>query len=171
MKSTIISVAAVASLLLSGCVSQHPQTVEEFRQAVPGAFMAKVETYEVDRPFSEVSGSFEKYAPKCLDVTIETESRTNMSYQYIVTDYNPTVVAGRDITELHLQRHHAQGVMNVTKEPEGGYYLLVADATPVGKNNTRIDIYGPSRGFDVITRAIKGWASGKNMGCPDLTKI
>ena len=158
------------TLLLSGCVTHHPQTAEEFRQAVPGAFLAKVETFEVDRPFEEVAKTFQKQAPGCLDVTIKTTSRTNTSYQVIVTDYNPTVVVTRDRAELHLQQHHAQGVMNVTKEPEGGYYLLVADATPVDAKRTRIELYRPSVGQKVLIKAVKGWATGDNIGCPDLTK-
>jgi hypothetical protein len=60
--------------------------------------------------------------------------------------------------------------MKVTKEPEGGYYLMVFDAIRAGKNTTRIDYYGPSRGQDTMVKAIKGWANGENVGCPDLTK-
>lgn len=159
--------------LLSGCavMSGHPQTAEEFRQAVPGAFLGEVESFEVNRPFSDVAGTFRKKAPECLDMTIKTTSRTRMSYQVIITTYNPTVLVNAERAELHLQQHHEAGVLNVTKEPEGGYYLLVADAVPVGKNRTRVDLYRPSAGFDVLTRGIKGWATGDVLGCPDLTKI
>ena len=52
-------------LALSGCVS-HPQTAEEFRKAVPGALSAKVETIEVDRPFSQVARTFQKMGPNCF---------------------------------------------------------------------------------------------------------
>jgi hypothetical protein len=72
--------------------------------------------------------------------------------------------------ELHVQQHQS-GVLKVTKEPEGGYYLLVADAYPVDKSRTRVQMFGPSIGYDVLIRAIKGWASGENLGCPDMTKI
>lgn len=61
--------------------------------------------------------------------------------------------------------------MKVTKEPEGGYYLLVADAYPVDKTRTRVQIFHPSMGSDVLIQAIRGWASGENLGCPDMTKI
>jgi hypothetical protein len=70
-----------------------------------------------------------------------------------------------------LQQHHEAGVLNVTKEPEGGYYLMVADAFPVGDNRTHVDLYRPSMGFDVIVKGIKGWATGEIQGCPDLTKL
>ena len=168
-----IAVATLLGFMLSGCVlfTGHPQSAEEFRQAITkGAFLTKHETYEVDRPFKKVASDFKKKAPECLNVRIETTSSTRMSYQVIVTVYKATVVATGKKAELHVQQHHEKGVMNVTKEPEGGYYLIVADATPAGKNKTRIDIYGPSKGFSTMIGAIKGWASGKVKGCPDLTK-
>ncbi len=157
------------TVMVSGCVS-HPQTAEEFRKAVPGAFMAKVETFEVNRPFSQVANTFQKMAPQCLSKTIKTTSQTRQSYQVIVTTYTPTVLVSGNKAELHVQQHHEQGVLNVSKEPRGGYYLMVADAQPVNKEKTRVDLYRPSMGFDPMVKAIRGWATGDNVGCPDLTK-
>lgn len=171
MDRSAMLAAALCCALLSGCaaMSGHPQNAEEFRKAVPGAFMAKVETFEVDRPFPEVAETFREKAPECLDVTIRTVSRTNMSYQVIVTTYKPTVLVNGNKAELHLQFHHEQGVLNVTKEPDGGYYLLVADLFPVGSNRTRVDLYRPSVGYDVLIKGVKGWAASGSSGCPDLT--
>lgn len=171
MRNRTTPLLALLALLLAGCATQHPQTAEEFRQAVPGAFMAKTESFEVDRPFREVADTFKRKAPECLNVTVRTTSRTNMSYQVIVTEYTPTVVATEKRTELHVQMHHKSGVLKVTKEPAGGYYLLVADAYPLGAARTRVQWFGPSRGFEPLIRAVKGWASGENLGCPDMTKI
>jgi hypothetical protein len=156
-------------LALFGCIS-HPQTAEEFRKAVPGAFSATVESFEVDRPFSQVASTFQEMGPDCLSKTIKTTSRTNMSYQVIVTTYKPTVLVSAKKAELHVQFHHEQGVINVSKEPDGGYYLLVADAQPVTQTKTRIDLYRPSMGHGVLIQAVKNWATGENVGCPDLTK-
>lgn len=156
--------------VLTGCVTSHPQNAIEFRAAAPGAFLAKVEKYEVSQPFQKVASRFEKMAPKCLNVTIKTVSQSTTSYQVIVTEYKPTVILSEDRAELHVQQHHAQGVMKITEEPEGGYYLMVVDAIKVDEGTTRIEYYGPSVGHESIIKAIKGWASGENMGCPDLTK-
>lgn len=170
MNNLIIRSLLLSCMFLVGCVS-HPQTAEEFRVAVPGAFMGKVETFEVDRSFSTISNTMKRKAPECLDVTIKTTSQTTTSYQVIVTNYNPTVIVTDQRAELHLQQVHEQGVMNVSKVPENGYYLLVMDATPISGNKTRIDMYRPSIGFDVLIKALKGWSTGDNVGCPDLTKI
>ncbi len=171
MKKQACSIAALVAVSLAGCAVKQPQTAEEFRQAVAaGAMMTKTESYEVSRPFRAVAETFRKRAPECLRVSVRTVSQTGTSYQNILTEYTPTVVAGGERAELYVQQLHKTGVLYPSKPPEGGIYLFVADATPQG-NRTRIQIYGPSRGYDVLHRAVRGWASGENLGCPDMTKI
>jgi hypothetical protein len=170
MAVPIVRTFAAAAVLLSGCVTQHPQNAEEFRKAAPGAFLAKVETHEINRSMQAIGATFRKRAPECLNMRVTTTSQTSGSYQVIVSLYKPTVVVTDARAELHIQRHHEKGVLAVTKEPEGGYYLIVADAYPVDANRSRLQIFGPSVGYDVIYRAIIGWATGKELGCPDLTK-
>jgi hypothetical protein len=169
MNRYVVVIVALNLLALLGCIS-HPQTAEEFRKAVPGAFSATVETFDVERPFSQVASTFQKMGPNCLSKTIKTTSQTTTSYQVIVTTYKPTVVVTSRKAELHVQQHHDQGVLAVSKEPEGGYYLLVADAQPVTQTKTRVDLYRPSMGHGVLIQAVKNWATGENVGCPDLTK-
>lgn len=162
---------AVAVLALSGCVTSHPMTADEFRAAVrPGTFSAEFETFEVDRSFMDVAQTFQEKAPSCLSGRIKTTSQTNTSYQVIVTRYTPTVQVSTERAEIHLQQHHEQGVLKITEEPENGYYMLVADAYPVDESHTRIEMFRPAFGYKHIIAAIKGWAKGDNMGCPDLTK-
>jgi hypothetical protein len=164
-----IAFAALAAL--AGCAVQYPQTAEEFRQQAPGAFMGQKQTFEAKRPFREVAKTFQAKAPECLNVSVRTVSQGGGSYQSYLTTYKPTVVVDAKRAELHVQRQYKGGGIIVPgKEPEGGLYMLVADAVPVDRNTTRIDIYGPSRGADTLIRAITGWASGQNVGCPDLTK-
>jgi hypothetical protein len=148
-----------------------PQTAEEFRKAVPGAVMAKTDSYEVNRSMKDVAATFRRKAPECLNVSVRTVSQTTTSYQNILTEYKPTVVVNGERAELHVQQLHKTGVMYPSKPPEGGIYLLVADAFPLPGNRTRIQTYGPSKGYDVLYRAVRGWASGENVGCPDMTKI
>lgn len=163
--------AVSLSLVLTACVTSHPQNAEEFRAAVPGAFMAMTETVEVNRSFSDVAATFRKKAPECLNVKVEMTERSATSYHVVVTAYKPTVVVNNERAELHVQQTHEKGVLNVTEVPDGGYYLLVADAYPLDGSRTRLELFGPSRGYDVLIRAVKGWASGENLGCPDMTKI
>jgi hypothetical protein len=161
---------ALVGVLLQACGGM-PQSAEEFRKAVPGAMMAKTDTYEVNRSYRDVAATFQRKAPECLNLAVRTVSQTTTSYQNILTEYKSTVVAGGDRAELHLQQLHKTGVIYPSKPPEGGAYIIVADAYPQPGNRTRMQLYGPSMGYDVVYRAIRGWASGDNLGCPDLTKI
>ena len=159
------------TLALAGCAQNFPQNADEFRQMLPGSFMGKVQSFESQRPLREVARTFETRAPECLNVSVRTVSRTSTSYQNILTTYKATVLATDKRAELHLQRHYeGGGVIIPGKEPPGGLFMLVADATPIDRNRTRVEIYSPSVGTDVLIRAINGWASGQNLGCPDMTK-
>lgn len=169
MKRKIALTAALFATLLPGCVTM-PLTAQEFREAVPKARSAEMETFEVNRPFREVAATFRGRADKCLAITIRTRSSTAQSYQDYTTTYKPTVVVASDRAELHLQRH-LSNTITVSPEPEGGYYLMVVDAFPAGRNKTKVVMYRPAWAFDVLIRAVKGWASGETLGCPDLTKI
>ena len=156
--------------LLAACAVQHPQNAEEFRQYVPGATFGKVQTFEANRPFREVAKTFRAKAPECLEVavrTVETGATSNIN---VLTTYTPTVVVSEKRAELHVQRSLKGNVIVPGKPPEGGDYYLVADATPLDRNRTRIDIYAPSIGANTLIRAVTGWATGENLGCPDLTK-
>jgi hypothetical protein len=166
----IQAVALVA--LLAACVAM-PQNPEDFRKAVSGgAMMTKTDSYEVNRSTQAVGTSFKQRAKECLGVQVRTVSQTSTSYQNILTTYKPTVVANAQRAELHVQQlHKGGGVIYPQKPPEGGVYIFVADATPVSANRTRIQLYGPSMGYDVLYRAVRGWTTGENFGCPDMTKI
>lgn len=172
MNKQICSIAAVAAATLASCAVKQPQTAEEFRQAVPGAFMAKKETFEVNRPFRAVAETFRKRAPECLSVSVRTtSSQSGTSHQVIVADYKPTVVVTGERAELHVQERHKQGAVRVAKEPEDGHYLVVADAYPVDKNKTRLELFGPTGGPGaLVIRTLKSWASGESTACPDFTR-
>jgi hypothetical protein len=47
----------------------------------------------------------------------------------------------------------------VSKEPEGGFYLLVADARPVSAAKTRIDLYHPTIEHAQLVQAVRAWAA------------
>ena len=161
-------IASSAALL--GACAQNPQTAEEFRQAIPKATFGKLQSFEAKRPFREVAKTFQAKAPECLNVKVRMVERSATSSSNILTTYKPTVLVGAEKAELHVQRTMQGNVITPGKVPEGGLYYLVADATPIDRGRTRIDIYAPSIGADTLVRAVSGWATGENVGCPDLTK-
>jgi hypothetical protein len=162
--------ALATAILLAGCANQ-PQTAEEFRKFIPGVPMGKVESFEVNRSYREVVKTFQAKAPECLNVSVRRVSQNGTVMQNMLNVYKPTVRVTDTRTELHVQRHtQGPAVTMVGQEPPGGYYVFVADASPSGSAKTRIDTYGTSIGVDALYRAVKGWASGQNLGCPDMTK-
>ena len=171
MKNRVLT-GLLAAACVAGCAGgKQPMSAEEFRKVAPGAFLMKSESYEVNRPLKQVAAAFQKRAPECLNQTIRMTERSATHSLNVVTTYKPTVVVGNDRAELHLQRRHDRGVIKAYEEPPDGHYILVVDAYPAGAGRTRIQLVGVSKGHDVIYRAINGWATGENMGCPDLTKI
>jgi hypothetical protein len=170
MNYRVLLTTLITTVSLSGCVGHMPQTADEFRKELPGAFLGEVEKFDVNRSYTDIGKTFQKMAPKCLNVRIKSTSQSSTSYQVVVTKWHPTVKITKQKTELHSQQLHEQGVMNVYKVPPNGYYMMVVDATPTGKNKSQVTMYRSSVGNETLIKAIKGWASGKNLGCPDLTK-
>lgn len=173
MRILLIPLMVLFQFHLAGCAGNRttmPMSAEAFRQAVPGTATMERETFEVNRQFDSVVSTFKRKATECLDKTVTTSSRAGGSYQVIVSNWNPTFTATRDQAELHIQRVYEKGVLQVYDEPEKGHFVMVVDIAPASLRKTKIDIYRPSRGLEVILKAVKSWATGKDIVCPDMTK-
>jgi hypothetical protein len=156
--------------LLAACV-QFPQTPQETREYIRTSTMGKVQSFEVRRPYREVSRTFQARATECLSLTVRATERGGGSASTVRSTYRPTVVADEKRTELRLQQQERGNVIIPGKEPEGGFYVVLADATPASANSTKVEIYSASRRFDIVVKAITGWAEGGNLGCPDMTAM
>jgi len=148
------------ALLLSACAI--PMTPNEFRKAAKaGEALSTFETFDVNRPVAEVGATFKAKASECLSYKIgSSHGAGSKTHYYGVT--TPTVKRSKDKVELYFQVKYDNTVGDI---PKDGYYDLVADAYAHGKK-TRVDIYRRTKA-GVLAEAIKGWASGENLGCPD----
>jgi len=163
VRVSILSTFFVA-VALGGCAS--PQTADEFRQT-----KTKVDAHEVNRPLREVAATLRSRAPECLSATVR---RTIPGPTYTVIDvaYKPKVVVTERKAELLLQMKYVRGVATTIGEPEGGYYVLVADVYAVDSKHSRTEMFASGLGgYDPVVRAINGWIDGKDLGCPDLSKV
>jgi len=165
-KTALILVMLVG---VSACSTKIPQSAEEFRQVAPTAFMGSKEEMVVARPYPEISATIKKMAPKCLNVTLTTQQRAGYGYSTSIMHYTPTVIATSQRTELHVQTIFENAVM-IGTPPKNGVYQLVVDVFPAGAKQSRAVIYGPSMGLGTMIKGVKGWITGDNIGCPDLTK-
>ena len=152
----------LAALLLAGCA--NPQTADEFRQKT------KVDAREVNRPLREVAATLRSRAPECLSATVR-RTVPGPTYHVIDVAYKPTVVVTDRRAELHLQMRYVRGVATTVGEPEGGYYVLVADVYAVDSKHSRAEMFASGAGYDPVIRAINGWVTGKDLGCPDMSKV
>jgi len=130
-------------VFLSACAAQPPQSAEALRQAVT---TSKAQTFEVRRRHRDVAASLQRNAQKCLDVRTKD------------VVYKPTMVVSARRAELHVHR----------QEAGGGYYVLVADALPVRRGRTALQLYAPP-GYDALVGAVKAWANGVSAACPDMS--
>ena len=158
---------AVAAAVLGGCA--NPQTADEFRKSVPDSMTGKRVTFEASRPVGEIARTFQAKAPECLTVKVKAYHQTGTASWMTLKAYKPTVRVTDKRVELVLQVHDEAATANVG-EPPGGFYVFVADATAVNAAKTRVDLYTSGSTQDSLTRAVTGWATGKNLGCPDLGK-
>jgi hypothetical protein len=169
MQWALIAIA----LVLSGC-GMAPKNAEEYRQATRDGSrygLTTIETFEVERPFREVSSTLQRKSDECLKVGIHwTATNRYGNTRSGVHTYKPTFVNGSTKAELHIQRLRTGGGDIDANAPPGGFYKAVLDATPVGKTRTKIEIYTQSADEELLRRALRGWAQGSNPGCPDLGK-
>jgi len=182
MKSRVLrtyetmSLIAVA-LCLQGCAGA-PKNAEEFREMVRSGArynLKTIESFEVARSLADVSATLRKRTDECLRVimTAQGTARGNLGALVERTTthtYKPTFIATAKKTELHVQMKRAGGGTYELGAPPDGYYRVVLDAVPVGQNRTKIDMYINSSDDNLIRNALRGWAQGTNLGCPDVTK-
>ena len=170
----IFTLIALISLgfLSSGCSVKQPMNVTEFKQMVPESMFGKSEQVEVKNSLKKIAKTFKKRADQCLKVSIRRQSCYSTGYggrhcSTTVMHYKPTVLVSKKKVELHVQVD-VEGAIQLSEVPDGGAYTLVADVLPVSKNRSRLELYYGLFGSDIMVKAIKGWASGKSKGCPDL---
>lgn len=159
-----------AVFAVAGC-GTAPKNAQEFRQATRDGVrlgLTSMETFDVERPLREVSSILQRKANECLNVSVRwSATNTYGNTRSGVHTYKPTFVANTDRAELHLQRKRSGGGDVDIGAPADGFYDVVVDAIPVGPKRTRIEIY---QGDKLMRTALRGWAKGDNLGCPDLTK-
>jgi hypothetical protein len=157
---------SLLTILLSAC-GGLPLTTGEFRQAAKNrqAFSTS-ESFEVKRSFTEVVQTFRKKAPECLSYDIGSTKKPIIGIGSSTRFYGrakPTLSVSANKAELDFQVKYEN---TATKVPDDGYYYLVADVYPSGANKTRVNLYWRTK-VDTLARAVRGWASGENLGCPD----
>ena len=165
--------AVIAGLLLgmlSGCAAMvAPQNPDEFRARIPESYK---ERHHIKRPYRVVADVLAKKARECLNISFRMEwVEYNGPYRHkrqTTVKYKSTMHEAGGKTVLAVQYKAIPKLFPVQNEPPDGIYAVVVDAYPSG-NGTQLDIYGLESNKRLVPQAIKHWANGTNMGCPDLS--
>lgn len=144
---------------LTGCAGVA-MTPLEFRDSVKqeGEY---IDSLIVNRPFGEVTRTMKKMSDECLNFSLASSTNGQIGKPWAWVKGSLEVSAKH--AELRLQYKTTN---YIGTRPEDGVYLLVSDVTPVGAARTQVDIYYWENVKDAA-KAIKGWASGDMLGCPD----
>lgn len=174
----LLSITSVMLFILSGCaVHPTPQNAEEYRKVVrDGAYGTLIETYIVSSPYSTVSNRINKKAKKCLNKTFTkrvcTSTRSSTDCHDTSISFIPTVRKAKGKMELHMQRKsNPDTTIYVGGEPPAsGMYTSIIDIEPAGRNKTKITVYSPEDFYKETPDAVRHWAEGTNMGCPEFVR-
>jgi len=158
---------------LCGCGSLgQPMSPSEFREQVSHSSFATVQSFDAARPYQQVVETLRKKSQECLAVAT-TSSGTVFQGNMAMREtshavYKPTLAASDNKTELAVQIDFGEHVL-VQKVPEGGMYILVAEAAPVDARTTKVTIYRGKIGkAQDIDDAIRSWVQGTSSSCPNL---
>lgn len=168
-----IALGLTLSAALCGCGSLgQPMSPSEFRETVGGSSFGTVESFEATRPYDQVVDTLRKKANECLAVATTSSGTVfqgNMATRETSHSvYKPTVSVAGQTMQLAVQVDFGPHAV-VQKVPEGGFYILVADATPAGTKATKVTIYHGKLGkAKEIGAAVRGWATGTSASCPNL---
>jgi hypothetical protein len=167
-------VFAVFTALLTGCGSM-PGTPELLIQnAKDGATFSDKDSIVVKRSFADVSDVLKKKSNECFQqkvaYTVPDISPGIKLNRREVRAFTPKVAVTKQRTRVTVQSKLTQGPAEMDDMPPDGWYMLVVDAYPVDKGTTRVESYFQQPNYQGVFTAIKQWANGTNMGCPDLTQ-
>ena len=172
MQRTLTLALTLAAIGGCGALAQ-PMNAAEFRQVVGGSSFGTVVSFDVARPYQQVIDTLRKKSDECLAVTATSSGTVfqgNMPMRETSTSvYKPTLSIADHRTELAVQVDFGAHT-TVQKKPDGGFYILVADAVPAGAGAAKVTIYRGRLGkAEEIGNAIRDWASGASTSCPKLS--
>jgi hypothetical protein len=168
-----VPVGIVLTAMLCGCGALgQPMSPAEFRQTVGGSSLGSVTSFDAALPYRQVAETLRKKANECLAVATSstgTVMQGNMAMRETSHAlYKPTLSMTEQQMELAVQVDFGAHT-TIQKKPDGGFYILVADAVPAGANTTKVTIYRGVLGkAKDIGSAIHDWSTGASSTCPNL---
>jgi hypothetical protein len=145
-----------------------PQTRTEFKEVSAGSR----ESYEVNRPYGKVVEILKTKSAECLSTRLRRRQCTGSNCADDIITYTPTIVHAGNKLELSVQVDVPRSMtdLRLYKDPKGGRFIVLADVAPSGKGKTKLDVYAPYWTNKTIPKAVRHWAEGTSLGCPNLAE-
>jgi len=161
------------TLLLVGCITM-PETPEILIKNVKdGGIYTEKDIFVVNKPISQIAAVLKNKSAECLQqkvsLTMQDASPGIKLNRKEVHVYTPKVTVKNYHVRLTLQEKVTEGATQLGNPPPDGMYMMVVDAYPIDKNSTRVESYIQSGGRSAF-KAVKLWATGKDMSCPNLNQ-
>lgn len=153
--------------LLAACVPA-PKTAGEFRAMMkshansPGV---RVEHFQVNRPYKQVTQFVKTKSNECLKASIRWSERSATSASAGIIRYQPYASISANKAEIYA----VETYMSPRGEPRGDkIFTFLADFAPAAGNKTKVDLYYTWGKRTLVAKAVKAWAEGDDVGCPNL---
>lgn len=161
---SILALAVVLVSLLSGCETIAGTPQQLISNIKKDGDSDSIQKFEVNRPLPAVSATLKNQSQRCLAVRMRIQTKDFSS----IYTYTPQMSVGRNHSRLTLQWRVNDWFAEGEPRPNG-WYVMVVDAYSAGPNKTRLECYS---GMDkpIVLKAVRNWADGSNLGCPDLTQ-
>lgn len=161
---------ALATVVLSACAMNYPQTREEFRQGLASSDsrFKFVDTHVAKRRFDDVVKSLNQNVPQCFNQNVTTtRTQGGMMTMNQTDEWRTTVkVINRNRAEVTTQQT-MKGAIVPVKVPPGGFYVNAVDIERLTPSTTKLSFYGTtSSGSKERWDLIRQWSDGKPTPCP-----
>lgn len=167
MNAKALQLVVLVAALLTACA--NPRTAGEYRkmhQDHPNAPGARHEKFEVNRPMKQVAQDVKRNAEECLNVTMSYAERTSTSFASGVNRIRPYANITNTSAEIYAT---STAVFNGQESDAPHFFYFLLDLTPIAKGKTHAELYY-SWGEPIprTAKAVKAWATGQDVGCPNL---
>ena len=170
MTRSIFAIAAVFAL--SGCFGSAPQDAGQMRTMSKSNVFGAQTSYKVARSYNGVVASLRKGANKCLNRNQVVRSTYRPGpmmapvSRQMVFYYSTTMKSGRGGTEM-MMRKKFQGAKLIGGGADNSGVFYLVDVKPAS-GGTVLNVYGGKIGYGELNAAVKQWASGGSIRCPEL---
>jgi hypothetical protein len=160
-------VAFAAMIALSVCACTVSMNSDDFKKEASGTSTGVSERFTVELPFDRVMANLKGPVDACLNFNTGAlySSHGTVAPGKLVRTQITTSQPGH---AKIVSQNKLTGTIVLNPEPEGGFYIFVADITSVSKSKTDIEMYYHKLFFNnTFAESIKKWASGEDKSCHD----